>query len=144
MRHNRTVRKLGVKRNHRLAMMRNMVTSLLDHGRVTTTDSRAKVLKSLVDGMITKGKSNTVHARRMANQTIRDRAVLKKLFNVIAVDFSNRNGGYTRIVKWGHRKGDNASLSLVELVNYKPTIPEESDKKKGEKAKAQKDSSAAQ
>lgn len=128
MRHNRTIRKLGVKRNHRQAMLRNMVTSLFRHGRITTTDSRAKSLKAIADKLITLGKSGTVHARRLAGRTVRDKEVLKKLFGEIAPEYSDRNGGYTRLIKYGYRKGDNASLSIIELANYEPDLTPKKEK----------------
>ncbi len=137
MRHKKTVKKLGVKKNHRQAMMRNMVVSLLDHGRIITTHAKAKVLKSLADKMITLGKNDTVFSRRVAGRTIQNRETLKRLFYQIAPEFADRNGGYTRIIRAGFRKGDNAALSMVELVSYEPKVAEsdEKDKKTEEKKK---------
>jgi large subunit ribosomal protein L17 len=111
-------------------MLSNMVKSLMEHGRVITTVSRARALKPLADKMIGLARTGTVHARRQAYQTIRDRAVLKKLFDRIGPEFSDREGGYTRAVRVGFRKGDNAALSIVELVNYKPAAKEEEQKGK--------------
>jgi large subunit ribosomal protein L17 len=101
---------------HRNAMMRNMVTSLIEHGRITTTDSRAKELRKLVDRMITLGKRGDLHARRQASQVIRTRQVLAKLFDQLGPRYQGRPGGYTRIIKLGNRLGDNASQSIIELV----------------------------
>ncbi|MCP4632895.1 MAG: 50S ribosomal protein L17 [candidate division Zixibacteria bacterium] len=132
MRHNRTVKKLGVTASHRKAMMRNMVTSLLEHGRITTTHVKAKVLKSYADRLVNLAKTDTVHTRRMAAESIKDKEVIKKLFTKISPEFSDRNGGYTRIIKKGFRKGDNAAVSIIELVNYEPVSKDdEKDKKKG-------------
>lgn len=116
MRHNKSGRKLGRNSGHRNAMMRNMVTSLIEHGRLTTTDSRAKELRKLVDRMITLGKRGDLHARRQASQVIRTRQVLAKLFDQIGPRYKDRPGGYTRILKLGNRLGDNASQSIIELV----------------------------
>jgi large subunit ribosomal protein L17 len=93
-----------------------MVTSLLDHERITTTDAKAKELRSIAEKMITLGKRGDLHAIRQAASYIRDKKVVTKLFETIAPRYKERSGGYTRIVKLGTRSGDNASLSLIELV----------------------------
>ncbi|MCB9728048.1 MAG: 50S ribosomal protein L17 [Deltaproteobacteria bacterium] len=116
MRHLKSGRRLGRTSSHRKAMLRNMVTSLLEHGYVHTTDEKAKELRPVIDGMITLGKKNTLHARRLAARTIRSRAVLTKLFDEVAPGFTERHGGYTRIIKLGTRAGDNASMSRMELM----------------------------
>jgi large subunit ribosomal protein L17 len=97
-------------------MMRNMVTSLLEHDRITTTDARAKELRKLADRMITLAKRGDLHARRQALQVVQDRKVVAKLFDRLAPRYQERPGGYTRIIKLGSRPGDNASLSIIELV----------------------------
>ena len=97
-------------------MMRNMVTSLLEHEKITTTDARAKELRKVVDRMITLGKRGDLHARRQASQVIRERKVVGKLFEVIGPRFKDRPGGYTRIIKLANRLGDNASQVIIELV----------------------------
>ena len=116
MRHNKAGRTLGRNSSHRRAMMRNMVTSLLEHDRITTTDARAKELRKLADKMITLGKKGDLHARRQALQVIQDKKVVAKLFERIAPRYQDRPGGYTRILKLGSRAGDNASLAMIELV----------------------------
>ncbi|WP_305046114.1 50S ribosomal protein L17 [Geoalkalibacter sp.] len=116
MRHNKAGRTLGRNSSHRRAMLRNMVTSLLDHDRITTTDARAKELRKLADKMITLGKRGDLHARRQALQVIQDKKVVAKLFERIAPRYQERPGGYTRIIKLGARPGDNASLAIIELV----------------------------
>ncbi len=116
MRHNKTGRRLGRNSSHRSAMMRNMVTSLLEHEKITTTDARAKELRKIAEKMITLGKRGDLHARRQALQVIRDPKVVGKLFELVAPRYQNRPGGYTRIIKLGHRAGDNAALSMIELV----------------------------
>lgn len=116
MRHNKSGKRLGRNSSHRKAMMRNMVTSLLDLGKITTTDARAKELRKIAEKMITLGKRGDLHARRQAMQVIRDRKVVGKLFEMVAPRYASRPGGYTRIIKLGQRAGDNAALSLIELV----------------------------
>ena len=116
MRHNKSGKRLGRNSSHRKAMMRNMVTSLFAHEKITTTDIRAKELRKIADKMITLGKRGDLHARRQALQVIRDRKVVGKLFDLVAPRYKDRPGGYTRIIKLGQRTGDNASLSLIELV----------------------------
>jgi large subunit ribosomal protein L17 len=116
MRHNKSGKRLGRNSSHRKAMMRNMVTSLFAHEKITTTDIRAKELRKIADKMITLGKRGDIHARRQALQVIRDRKVVGKLFDLVAPRYKDRPGGYTRIIKLGQRTGDNASLSLIELV----------------------------
>jgi large subunit ribosomal protein L17 len=116
MRHNKAGRRLGRTTSHRVAMFRNMVTSFLNHERITTTDAKAKELRTIAEKMITLGKKGDLHAMRQAASYIRDKKVVTKLFTSIAPRYQERSGGYTRIVKLGLRSGDNASLSLIELV----------------------------
>lgn len=116
MRHQKSGRKLGMTSSHRKAMFRNMVTSLFEHGKVTTTDTRAKELRRLADRLVTLGKQDSLHAKRLAARTIRTREVLVKLFDEIAPGFGERHGGYTRIVKVNRRLGDNAPMSIIELM----------------------------
>ena len=116
MRHNKSGRSLGRNSSHRSAMLRNMVTSLFDHEKITTTDIRAKELRKLAEKMITLGKRGDVHARRQALEVIRERKIVAKLFDMIGPRYKDRPGGYTRIIKLGYRAGDNAPLSQIELV----------------------------
>jgi len=116
MRHNKSGKRLGRNSSHRKAMMRNMVTSLFAHEKITTTDIRAKELRKIADKMITLGKRGDLNARRQALQVIRDRKVVGKLFDLVAPRYKDRPGGYTRIIKLGQRAGDNAALSQIELV----------------------------
>ena len=116
MRHRKSGRKLGRDASHRKAMLRNMVTSLFEHGAIRTTDQKAKELRRLAAKMVTLGKKDSLHARRQAAKTLRSREVLVKLFDEIAPGFSERHGGYTRIIKLGRRRGDNAEMSLIELM----------------------------
>ena len=116
MRHRVAGVKLGRTAAHRRALFRNLVTALLEHEVVRTTDAKAKELRRWGDRMVTLGKQGTLHARRRAAALIRRRSVVKKLFDEIAPRFASRAGGYTRVVKLGARHGDAAALSVVELV----------------------------
>lgn len=116
MRHNKSGRRLGRKPDHRQHMMKNMVTSFFENERITTTVTRAKELRKLVDKMITLGKRGDLHARRQALRVIRDQNVVAKLFEMIAPRYSQRPGGYTRIIKLENRQGDNAPMAIIELV----------------------------
>lgn len=120
MRHRKANNKLGMRTSHRVAMLRNMVTSLLEHESIVTTDARAKALRILADKMITLGKRGDLHARRQALAVIRSKQVTHDLFSDIAPRFADREGGYTRIIKKGFRPGDGASVSIIELVDKKP------------------------
>jgi len=116
MRHNKSGRRLGRKPDHRQHMMKNMVTSFFENERITTTVTRAKELRKLVDKMITLGKRGDLHARRQALRVINDQKVVTKLFEMISPRYSQRPGGYTRIIKLENRQGDNAPMAIIELV----------------------------
>lgn len=116
MRHNKTGRRLGRKPDHRQHMMRNMVTSFFANEKITTTVTRAKELRKLVDKMITLGKRGDLHSRRQALQVIADQRVVAKLFEMIAPRYADRPGGYTRIIRLENRQGDNAPMAIIELV----------------------------
>ena len=109
-------RKLGRTSDHRTAMLRAMVTYLLENGRLETTVYRAKEVRSLTDKMITLGKKNTLASKRQALAFITKEEVVVKLFNEIAPSYADRNGGYTRVLKTGPRKGDGAEMAIIELV----------------------------
>ena len=115
-------RKLGRTTDHRKAMLRGMVTYLLENGSVETTLTRAKEVQPLAEKMITLGKKNTLASRRQALAFITKESVVKKLFDPIAPEYAERNGGYTRIMKLGNRKGDNAPIVIMELVT-EPCTP---------------------
>src|SRR3990172_5332922 len=116
MRHRARSRKFGRTSPHRLAMYRNMVTSLLEHGRVETTDAKAKEVRRIAERMITLGKRGTLHARRRALRVIRSREVAARVFGDLAERFRERPGGYTRVLKLRRRVGDAAPVSLLEIV----------------------------
>ena len=125
MRHRKSGRKLGRTSSHRDAMFRNMVTSLFDHERIVTTVEKAKEVGPIAEKMITLAKRGDLHARRQALSYIRSKATVAKLFSEISEQFADRNGGYTRIIKTGVRKGDAASMAIIELVGYEEEIVEE-------------------
>ena len=131
MRHNNTGRRLGRKTSHREAMFRNMVTSLLSHEKITTTDAKAKEIRSVAEKMITLGKRGDLHAMRLAASYIREKSVVTKLFSTIAPRYKDRSGGYTRIIKLGIRQGDTAPISLIELVEEE--MPQKKVKQKPDK-----------
>jgi large subunit ribosomal protein L17 len=117
MRHRNARRKLGRTGAHRIALMRNLVTALLDHEQIETTDAKAKELKRYADKMITLGKRGDLHARRQALRVVRSAEVTSKLFSTLAERYRTREGGYTRVLKLRTRIGDAAPISLVELVD---------------------------
>jgi large subunit ribosomal protein L17 len=116
MRHGKSGKKLGRTSSHRMAMMRNMVTSFLKYEKIKTTDVKAKELKKVAEKMVTLGKRGDLHARRQAAAFVRDKDVVAKLFDELSVRYRDCNGGYTRIVKMGHRIGDNAPMSIIEFT----------------------------
>lgn len=130
MRHGKAGKKLGRVTAHRWALFRNLLTALFRHERITTTEAKAKAVRGLADGMITLAKRESLHARRQVLRLVPDESVVKKLFGTVAARYAERPGGYTRIVRAGHRAGDNAPLVLLELVDRSP------DKKDKDKTKA--------
>jgi large subunit ribosomal protein L17 len=140
MRHGDGLRKLGRTTSHRLAMFRNMTVSLLRHEEITTTLPKAKELRRVVEPMITLGKKSSLANRRLAFDRLRDRDIVSKLFDDLGKRYAKRNGGYLRILKMGFRKGDNAPLALVTLMDrVEPAAePRPEEKKKTEEKKAAK------
>jgi large subunit ribosomal protein L17 len=141
MRHGHGLRKLGRSTSHRLAMLRNMTVSLLRHEEIRTTLPKAKELRRVVEPIITLGKKPSLANRRLAFNRLRDRGTVEKLFDELGPRYAKRNGGYVRILKTGFRKGDNAPLALVSLmdrveVTTADTAPAE---KAGEKKPAKKE-----
>jgi large subunit ribosomal protein L17 len=129
MRHRHGLRKLNRTSSHRLAMLRNMCNSLIQHEAIKTTVPKAKELRRVVEPLITLGKTPTLANRRLAFDRTRDRDVVAKLFNVLGPRFQARPGGYTRILKMGFRVGDNAPMAFVELVDRsEPEATEAGDK----------------
>jgi len=141
MRHGHGLRKLNRTSSHRLAMLRNMTVSLLRHEEIRTTLPKAKELRRVVEPMITLGKKPSLANRRLAYDRLRDRGIVEKLFDDLGPRYAKRNGGYLRILKTGFRKGDNAPLALVMLMDRPEQAPEQKTdekKKKTEETKAAK------
>ena len=124
MRHRHGLRKLNRTSAHRLAMLRNMMVSLLKHEAIKTTLPKAKELRRVVEPLITLAKDPTVANKRLAFNRLRDRKIVVKLFNELGPRFANRNGGYTRILKMGFRVGDNAPMAYMELTEKAAQIEE--------------------
>jgi large subunit ribosomal protein L17 len=135
MRHRVAGKKLGRKTAHRVMMFRNMVTSLFDKERVRTTLDRAKAVRPIAERMITLGKRESLHARRQALAYVKDPAVVSKLFDTLAPRFAQRNGGYTRIIRLGHRDGDGAQMAYLELIGSEYTPPKQESKGSKKSAK---------
>jgi large subunit ribosomal protein L17 len=127
MRHRKDGFKLGRLTQHRWALFRNLLVALFRHERITTTEAKAKAVRGLAEHMVTLAKRENLHARRQVLSMVPDAAVVGTLFDTIAARFSDRNGGYTRIIKLGPRPGDNAPMVLLELVDR----PEDGKERKG-------------
>ena len=116
MRHRKAGRQLRRTSEQKLALMRSLAKSLIERGAIETTEAKAKELRPFVEKLITKAKTGTLHARRLAGRHIQHRETADKLFQEVGVKFATRNGGYTRILKVGHRKGDGAEMARIELI----------------------------
>jgi large subunit ribosomal protein L17 len=135
MRHRHGLRKLNRTTSHRLAMFRNMAASLLRHEAIQTTLPKAKELRRVVEPLITLGKKPSLHNRRLAFDRLRDREVVVKIFETLGPRYAKRNGGYLRILKMGFRKGDNAPMAFVELMDRPDAEGDSGKDKKGENTK---------
>jgi large subunit ribosomal protein L17 len=151
MRHRAAHRKLGRRTEHRISLLRNLAASLISHGRIRTTEAKAKELRPFVEKLVTLGKRDSLHARRHALRILPRREVVTKLFGEVSPRFSQRPGGYTRILKLAHRQGDGAPLAFIEFVDYKFEGASEAapgkeapkaEKKTPEKKKPEKESKA--
>jgi large subunit ribosomal protein L17 len=127
--------RLGGSPSHQRLILSNLATQLFEHGRITTTETRARTLRPLAEKLITKAKRGDLHSRRLVLRTVRDKSVVHTLFTEIAPSFADRPGGYTRITKIGPRKGDNAPMAVIELVT-EPYSPKPRPTKKEEAAPA--------
>jgi large subunit ribosomal protein L17 len=116
MRHRKAGRQLRRTSEQKLALMRNLATSLIENGAIETTEAKAKELRPFVEKLITKARTGTLHSRRLAGRHVQKREAADKLFQEIGPRFAKRQGGYTRILKTGHRKGDGADMARIELV----------------------------
>lgn len=126
MRHNKSGKKLSRNPSHRKALFKNMAKALLTYGRIKTTETKAKVLRTVVDPLIAMAKKNDLHARRRAFAVLGDHRLVKKLFDEIGPNFSDVPGGFTRVLKLAHnRKGDCAPMALIELTSYQLPVQED-------------------
>ena len=130
MRHGKKFNHLGRKTAHRKAMLANMACSLIEHKRINTTVAKAKALRQFVEPLITKSKDDTTHNRRIVFSYLRDKYAVTELFKEVSVKVADRPGGYLRIIKLGNRQGDNASMAMVELVDYNELYNPNGNKKK--------------
>jgi len=135
MRHQKKTIKLGRTAEHRKALLANQVCSLIEHQRIKTTLAKAKAVRPLAERMVTLGKNGSIHARRTALATLRQKSAVKKLFDDIAPRSAERNGGYTRIVKLGQRKSDSAPMAFVEWVDMAEVVEEKPAEEKKAKRK---------
>ena len=126
MRHNKKINHLGRTASHRGAMLSNMAVSLIMHKRIFTTVPKAKALKKVVEPIITKSKEDTTHSRRLVFKTLQSKEALTELFQNVSQKVGDRPGGYTRIIRTGHRLGDNASMCFIELVDYNENMLKDS------------------
>src|SRR5213596_3902028 len=135
MRHQRKTVRLGRKAEHRKAMLANQVCNLIEHQRIKTTLAKAKAVRPLAEKMVTLSKNGSIHARRTAFSTLRHKDAVKKLFDEIAPRSTERNGGYTRIVRLGQRKSDSASMAFIEWVDMAEVVEEKPAEEKKAKRK---------
>ena len=137
MRHQKKTIKLGRTREHRKALLANQVCSLIEHQRIKTTLAKAKAVRPLAEKMVTLGKKGSIHARRTALATLRQKTLVKKLFDDIAPRSTERNGGYTRIVKLGQRKSDSARMAFIEWVDAAVVEEKPAEEKKAKRKEAE-------
>ena len=129
MRHNKKFNHLGRKHSHRKAMLANMAISLIMHKRITTTLPKAKALRVYVEPLITKSKEDTTHSRRVVFSYLQNKYAITELFSTIATKVADREGGYTRIIKLGHRSSDDAEMAFIELVDFNENMAKSEVKK---------------
>ena len=141
MRHGNKVNALGRKYGHRQALMSNLAVALITHKRIRTTTAKAKALRSNVEPIINRAKSNTTHSRRMAFRKLQDKTAVTELFDVIGPKIADRPGGYCRILKVGTRLGDNAEMAIIELVDFNENMLKDAKKKTRRSRKTRRGSS---
>ena len=140
MRHAKRINHLGRTSAHRAAMLSNMATSLIMHKHIHTTLAKAKELKKFVEPLITRSKNDTTHSRRMVFASLHNKFAVSELFREVSQKVADRPGGYTRILKTGFRKGDNAEMCIIELVDYNETYTTTETKKKATRTRRSKKS----
>ena len=128
MRHKKSGRKLSRKTAHRKALMSNLASALITHKKIKTTDAKAKELRMFIEPLVTFAKRGDIHARRQVLKKIRHKSIVRELFDNIGPTFSNRNGGYTRIIKLGFRDNDCAPISMIELVDLVGEVESQGEK----------------
>ena len=128
MRHNKTGRKLGRKTAHRKALMSNLASALITHKKIKTTDAKAKELRMYIEPLVTFAKKGDLHSRRQVLKKIKHKSIVRELFDNIGPTFSNRNGGYTRIIKLGFRDNDCAPISMIEFVGMIGEVESQGEK----------------
>ncbi len=143
MRHNKKFNHLGRTSAHRHAMLSNMACSLIKHKRITTTVAKAKALRKYVEPLLTKSKDDTTNSRRVVFSYLQDKYVVTELFKEISGKIADRPGGYTRIIKTGHRLGDNASMCFIELVDYDENMAKDKVAKKAVRTRRSRKSNAS-
>src|SRR5210317_176261 len=141
MRHGKKHNHLGRKTAHRKAMLANMACSLIEHKRINTTVAKAKALRTFVEPLITKSKSDTTHNRRIVFSYLRNKYAVTELFREVSVKVADRPGGYVRIIKLGNRQGDNAPMAMIELVDYNELYTPKEKKKKSTRRRGRKSGS---
>ena len=144
MRHNKKFNHLGRTASHRSAMLANMACSLIKHKRITTTVAKAKALKKFIEPLITKSKDDTTNSRRVVFSNLQDKFAVTELFKEISVKVADRPGGYTRIIKTGHRLGDNAEMCFIELVDYDENMAKTAAKKATRTRRSKKSAAATE
>jgi large subunit ribosomal protein L17 len=145
MRHGKKINHLSRKSAHRKSMLANMTCSLIEHKRINTTVAKAKALRQFAEPLITKSKDDTTHNRRIVFSYLRDKYAVTELFRDVAVKVGDRPGGYVRIIKLGNRQGDNASMAMVELVDYNEIYnPKEKTKAKATRRRGGKKAAATE
>src|SRR5580765_7291899 len=142
MRHGDKVKNLGRKKAHRDALLSNLACQLIQHKRIVTTLAKAKALRVYVEPLITKGKTNTTHQRRVVFSYLQDKEAIKELFGSVAEKIAGRPGGYTRIIKLGARPGDNAEKAMIELVDFNEIYGKGKDEAKAAAKKTRRAGSA--
>ena len=143
MRHNKKFNHLGRQAGHRKAMLSNMAVSLILHKRIKTTVAKAKAVQMFIEPIVTKAKEDTTHQRRVVFSYLKDKYATAELFRTVAPKIADRPGGYTRIIKTGHRLGDNAEMCFIELVDYDENMAKEKTAKKATRTRRSKKSAAA-
>lgn len=144
MRHGRKGKKLGRTAAHRDAMMANMASSLIEHKRINTTLTKAKVLQQYVEPLVTKSKEDTTHNRRLVFAKLKQKEAVAELFRTVAPKVGERPGGYTRIIKLGNRLGDNAEMAMIELVDFNELYNADKATKKKSTRRSRRKSSGSQ